>query len=139
MLESKCIFWAEKIFFQAQIFFLLKVLRLTFMNIQKYFMKDKILCLEKHRTLGAWNRQFSSKGGGDFMQLCVLEICEAIFKSRGLIFRVEPHICIYFMDIISFFNLDDLKPAPASQIPKNALLHEIPSPSLRTKLAISST
>ena len=33
-------------------------------------MKDK-KCLKKPLTLGAWNRQFSSKGGGDFMQLCV--------------------------------------------------------------------
>ena len=53
MLEIKCIFGAEKLFSQAQIFFLLKARRVSFMNIQKYFMKDKILCLEKHRTLGA--------------------------------------------------------------------------------------
>ena len=42
------------------------------MKIKKYFMKDKNLCLKKSRTLGALNRQFSSNGGGDFMQLCVL-------------------------------------------------------------------
>ena len=36
-------------------------------------MKDKNLCLKKPRTLGARNRQFSSKGGGDFMQLSVLK------------------------------------------------------------------
>ena len=38
-------------------------------------------------------------------------------------FCVEPHISIYFTDINSFFNSDDLKPAPGSpdsQIPKNA-------------------
>ena len=35
-------------------------------------MKDKNLCLKKPLTLGALNRQFSSKGGGDFMQLCDL-------------------------------------------------------------------
>ena len=35
-------------------------------------MKDINVCLKKPRTLGARNRQFSSKGGGDFMQLCVL-------------------------------------------------------------------
>ena len=34
------------------------------MNIQYKIMKDKILCLEEHHTLGASNRQFSSKGGG---------------------------------------------------------------------------
>jgi hypothetical protein len=41
MLESKCIFWAEKLFSQAKIFFFLKVGRLTFMNILKHFMKDR--------------------------------------------------------------------------------------------------
>ena len=34
-------------------------------------MKEKNLCLKKLLTLGASNRQFSSKGGGDFMRLCV--------------------------------------------------------------------
>ena len=42
------------------------------MNIWKHFMKDKILSLKMPRTLGAWNRQISSKGGEDLMQLCVL-------------------------------------------------------------------
>ena len=36
------------------------------MNIWKHYFKDKILCLKKPRTLGPWNRQFSSKGGGGF-------------------------------------------------------------------------
>ena len=31
---------------------------------KKNFMKDKNLYLKKPRTLGAWNRQFSSKEGG---------------------------------------------------------------------------
>ena len=33
-------------------------------------MKDKNLCLKKtsYFSLGALNRQFSSKGGGDFMR-----------------------------------------------------------------------
>jgi hypothetical protein len=53
MIQSKCIFWAEKLFSKAKIFFFLKVGRLIVMNIQKYFMKDKILCLKKHHTLGA--------------------------------------------------------------------------------------
>ena len=35
MLESKCIFLAEKLFSQAQNVFFLKVGRLAFMNIQK--------------------------------------------------------------------------------------------------------
>ena len=35
-------------------------------------MKDINVWLKKPRTLGAKNRQFSSKEGWDFMQLCVL-------------------------------------------------------------------
>ena len=35
-------------------------------------MKDKNLCVKKPLTLGACNRQFRSKGGGDFMQLYIL-------------------------------------------------------------------
>ena len=41
-----------------------------------------------------------------------LGICEAIFRGTDLIFCVEPHIIIYFKDIKSFFNLDNLEPAP---------------------------
>ena len=93
------------------------------MNIQTNFMKDKILCLKKPRTLGAWNRPFSSKGGGISCSYAFLGICKAIFRGRGLFFFVEPHISMYFTGIKYFFNLDYLMPAPgspASQIPKNA-------------------
>ena len=61
--------------------------------------------------------------GGISCSYAFLGICEVIFRGRGLIFCMEPHISIYFTDIKSFFNLDDLNPAPgspASQIPKNA-------------------
>ena len=63
------------------------------------------------------------QGGGISCRYALLGICEAIFRGRDLFFCVEPHISLYFMDIKSFFNLDDLTPAPgrpASQIPKNA-------------------
>ena len=46
------------------------------------------------------------------MQLCVLGICEAIFRDRDIIFCVEPNINKYFTDIKYFFNLDYLEPAP---------------------------
>ena len=160
-----------------------------YLSKSKYFILDKKICLKKPLT---WNRQFSSKWGVYFMQLCVLGICEAIFRGRHLIFCVEPHINIYFTDIQYFFYLDTLEPAPgrpapelevkdrkivkldvleqapgcqnkknylisvkyiliwgstqkirslplkmASKIPQN--VHEIPPPSLTTKLTISST
>ena len=41
-----------------------------------------------------------------------LVICEAIFRGRDLSFCVKPHIIIYIKDIKSFFNLDNLEPAP---------------------------
>jgi hypothetical protein len=47
-----------------------------------------------------------------------LGICEAIFRVKGLIFCVEPHISIYFRDIKSFFNLDNLEPAPGRPAPE---------------------
>jgi hypothetical protein len=75
-------------------------------------MKDKNLFLKKPRTLGAGNRQFSSKGGRISCSYAFLGICEAIFRGRGLVFGVEPHISIYFRDLKSFFNLDNLDPAP---------------------------
>ena len=55
------------------------------MNIKKYFIKDKILCLKKHRTLGAWNFQFSSKGGGGGISCsyAFLGICEAGLPGAG--------------------------------------------------------
>jgi hypothetical protein len=46
-------FLGRKIIFSSLNFFFLKVGRLTFLNIQKEIMKDKILCLKKPRTLGA--------------------------------------------------------------------------------------
>ena len=52
------------------------------------------------------------------MQLCILEICEAIFRVKCLIFCVEPHISIYFRDINHFFNLDNLEPAPGRPAPE---------------------
>ena len=46
-----------------------------------------------------WNLQFSSKGGGISCSYALYGICEVIFRGRDLIFRVEPHISIYFTDI----------------------------------------
>ena len=43
-----------------------------------------------------------------------LGICEAIFRVEGRIFCVEPHI----RDIKSFFNLDNLEPAPGRPAPE---------------------
>ena len=90
--------------FSSLKFIFLKNLNGTFMNIWKHFFKNKILCLKKPLTLGAWNRQFSFKRGGDFIQLCVLKACEAIFRGRDLIFCVEPHIRIYLTNIKSFLD-----------------------------------
>ena len=42
-------------------------------------MKDKNLFLKKPFTLGAKNRQFSSKGGGISCSYVFSGICEAIF------------------------------------------------------------
>ena len=50
--------------------------------------------------------------GGIACSYAFLGICEAIFKGRDLIFCVVPHIIIYFNDIKSFFNLDNLEPSP---------------------------
>ena len=50
--------------------------------------------------------------GGISCSYSFLGICEAIFKGRDLIFRVEPHIRIYFTEIKYFFNLYNLEPAP---------------------------
>ena len=61
-------------------------------------MKDKNLCMKKPLTLGALNRQFSSKGGGISCSYAFLGICEAIFRVRELFFCVEPHICINLTD-----------------------------------------
>ena len=53
--------------------------------------------------------------GGIACSYAFLGICEAIFKIRDLIFGVVPHIIIYFKDINSFFNLDNMEPAPGCQ------------------------
>ena len=81
------------------------------MNIWKHFMKDNNLFLKKPRTLGDWNRQFSSKlEGGISCSYEFLGIFEAIFKGRDLFFCVEPHISKHFTDIKSFLNIDNLEP-----------------------------
>ena len=62
--------------------------------------------------------------GGISCSNAFLGICEAIFRGRDLIFCVEPHISIYFRDIKSFFNLDNLEPAqgrPAPELEVKAL------------------
>ena len=50
--------------------------------------------------------------GGIICSYVFLGICEAIFRGRDLHFCVEPHISIYFTGSKSFFNLDNLEPAP---------------------------
>ena len=45
-------------------------------------------------------------------------ICEAIVRGRDLIFCGEPNISIYFTDIKSFFNLDNLEPASGRPDPE---------------------
>ena len=72
-------------------------------------MKDKNLFMKKPCTLGARNRQISYEGGGILCSYAFLGICEVIFRGRILIFRVEPHISIYFTIIKYFFNLDNLE------------------------------
>ena len=91
------------------------------MKIKKYFMKDKIYVWKKPRTLGAWNRQFSSKGGVISCSYAFLGICEAISRGRDLIFCVGSHIRIYLTDIKSFFNLGHLEPAPGRPAPELAI------------------
>ena len=84
MLEIKCIFWAEKLFSQAQ-FFLLKSWKINIYEYPKKNLKEKILCLKKHHTLGAGNRQFSSKRGGRGISnsYAFLGICEAGLPGAG--------------------------------------------------------
>ena len=66
--------------------------------------------------------------GGISCSCAFLVICE--FRGRDLTFCGEPHISIYFTDIKSFFNLDNLEPAPgrlAQELEVKALkIHEIP-------------
>ena len=109
----------NKIYFSSLKFFFLKNRSGTFMHIWKKIFKDKSLCLKKPHTLGAWNRQFSSKGGGISCSYSFLGICEVILKGRDLIFFVEPHISLYFTDIKYFsFNFDNLEPAPGGPAPE---------------------
>ena len=54
--------------------------------------------------------------GGDIIQF--LGICEAIFRVRDIFFCVEPHIRIYFTDLKSFFNLDNMELAPGLPAPE---------------------
>ena len=72
--------------------------------------RDLIFCVETHLTLGARNRQSSSKGGIS-CSYAFLRIYEANFRGRDLIFCVEPHISIYFTDFKYFFNLNNMEPA----------------------------
>ena len=83
------------------------------MNISKLSFKDTILCLKNSRTLGAWNRQFSSKGEVITCSYAILGICKAIFRGRDLFF-VWNLILVYISRIsnIFFFNFDNLEPAP---------------------------
>ena len=64
----------RKIYFTSLEFFFLKIWWLTFINNWKYFMKDKNLFFKKPWTLCAWNRQFSSNGGGIQSRLSKLKI-----------------------------------------------------------------
>ena len=101
-------FLGRKKISQAKNFISLKNGSGTFINIWKHLFNDKILCLKKPHTLGAWNHQFSSNGGRDLW---------SHFEGRDLFFCVEPHIIIYFKNIKSFFNLHNLEPAPGRPAP----------------------
>jgi hypothetical protein len=116
--KVNALFGQKNLFLKLKFFCFLKNRSGTLMYIWKHFFKDKNLCLKKPRTLGAWNRQFSSKGGGISCSYAFLGICEVILQSRDLICCVEPHISIYFTDIKYFFNLDNLEPAPGGPAPK---------------------
>ena len=96
-------FLGRKNNFSGLKFYFLKIWKWDIYEYLKKDFKDKILCLKNHRTLGAWNRQFSSKGEGISCIYVILGICEAIFRGRDLFFCVEPHISIYFMYIKYIF------------------------------------
>ena len=88
-------------------------------------MKDKILCLKKPRTLGAWNRQLSSEGGGGMISCsyAFLGICEA--GLPGACFRLSKlkNVFISVKYILIWGSTQTIRPLPlkmASQIPKNA-------------------
>ena len=71
MLESKCIFLGRKIYFLSVKFFSLKSWKINIYEYLKtFYERQKIMSehwVNKPRTLGAWNRQLSSKGRGNFM------------------------------------------------------------------------
>ena len=96
------------------------------MNIQKKIMKDKILCLKKHNTLGAWNRQFSSKGeGGRWISYsyAFIGICEAGLPGAGFRSSILKNDFISVKYILIWGSIQKIRPLPlkmASQIPKNA-------------------
>ena len=56
--------------------------------------------------------------GGITCSYVFLGIFKAIFRDRDLNFCVEPHISIYFTGSKSFFNLDNLEPAPERPAPE---------------------
>ena len=56
--------------------------------------------------------------GGIICSYAFLGIFEANFRGRYLIFSVEPHISIYFTGMKSFFDLDNLEPAPGRPAPE---------------------
>ena len=91
-------FLGRKTYFSSPNFFSLKKWNINIYEYLKTFHEEQKFISEKPRTLGAWNRQFSPKGGG--------------------IFYGEPYISIYFTDIKSFFNLDNLEPAPGRPDPE---------------------
>ena len=94
------------------------------MNIPKKIMKDKILCLKKHHTLGAWNRQFSSKGeGGISYSYAYLGICEAGLPGAGFRLSKLKNYFISVKYILIWGSTQKIRPLPLkmlSQIPKNA-------------------
>ena len=72
MLRSKCIFLGKKINFSSLNFFLKRwKIHDIYEHLKTFHDRQKFMS-ENVRTLGAWNRQFSSNGGRDFMQLCIL-------------------------------------------------------------------
>ena len=84
-------------------------------------MKNKILCLKKHRTLGAWNRQFSSEGGIS-CSYAFLGIWEAGLPGAGYRSGKLKNEFISVKYILIWGSTQKIRPLPlkmASQIPKN--------------------
>ena len=103
------VFFGQKNYFSSLKFYFLKKWKWDIYEYLKKKFKDKILCLKKPRILGAWNRQFSTKGGGISCGSAFLGICEVILRSIDLIFCLEPHISICFTDIKSFLIISTQK------------------------------